>query len=190
MVATPTTIVNFSAAGYFFARELTKVLPGVAIGIIHASFGASCLQCWMSKESLQAIPSVATLLAQFEAKPDYTNQHNPYICYNGQIAPLVPYAIRGVIWYQGESVTWGGDAFRDLQVAQVNSWRKAWGQDFTFLIVQLPNYSISSSGWPVLREAQLQTTQIVPNAGLAVLIENQKVRKGHGNAQISTPQAP
>jgi sialate O-acetylesterase len=171
MVSSPSTVANFSAAGYFFARELAKALPGVAIGIIHASFGASCLQCWMSKESLQAIPSVATLLAQFEASPNYTNQHNPYICYNGQIAPLIPYAIRGVIWYQGESVTWGGDTYRDLQVGQVTSWRKAWGQDFTFLIVQLPNYNVSSSGWPVLREAQLQTTQIVTNTGIAVTID-------------------
>jgi MYXO-CTERM domain-containing protein len=170
-VCSPTTVSNFSAAGYFFARELAKALPGVAIGIIHASFGASCLQCWMSKQSLQAIPSVTTLLAQFEAKPDYTNQHNPYICYNGQIAPLAPYAIRGVIWYQGESVTWGGDTYRDLQIGQVTSWRKTWGQDFTFLIVELPNYSVSSSGWPILREAQLQTTQYLPNTGLAVLID-------------------
>jgi hypothetical protein len=65
-------------------------------------------------------------------------------------------AIHGVIWYQGESVTWGGNTYRDLQVGLVNSWRQAWGQDFTFLIVQLPNYNISSSGWSVLREARLQ----------------------------------
>jgi sialate O-acetylesterase len=171
MVATPQSISNFSAAGYFFAREVAKALPNVAIGIIHASFGASCIQCWMSKEALNAIPSVATLFSQFLAKPDYTNQHNPIICYNGQIAPLVPYAIRGVIWYQGESVTWGGDTYRDLQMGLVTSWRKAWGQDFTFLIVQLPNYNVSSSGWPVLREAQLQTTQYLPNTGLAVTID-------------------
>ena len=168
-VTSPQTVSNFSAAGYFFSRELAKTMPGVAIGFVLGSFGASCLQCWMSKESLQAIPSVATQLAQFEANPDYTNQHNPYICYNGQIAPLIPYAIRGVIWYQGESVTW--NAYRDLQIGQVTSWRKAWGQDFTFIITQLPNYSVSSSGWPVLREAQLQTTQYLPNTGLAVLID-------------------
>ena len=171
VVTSPQTVANFSAAGYFFARELAKALPNVAIGVIISSFGASCIQCWMSQESLAAIPSVATLLAQFQANPDYTNQHNPYICYNGMIAPLVPYAIHGVIWYQGESVTWGGNTYRDLQVGLVNSWRQAWGQDFTFLIVQLPNYNISSSGWPVLREAQLQTTDIVPDTGLAVTID-------------------
>jgi sialate O-acetylesterase len=171
VVTSPQTVGNVSAAGYFFARELTKALPNVAIGLIVSSFGASCIQCWMSTEALNAIPSVATLFSQFLAKPDYTNQHNPIICYNGMIAPLVPYAIHGVFWYQGESVTWGGDTYRDLQMGLVTSWRKAWGQDFTFLIVQLPNYNVSSSGWPVLREAQLQTTQALPNTGLAVTID-------------------
>ena len=171
LVVSPQTAPNISAIGYFFARELFNNLNGVAIGIIHSSSGGSCLQCWMSKESLAAIPSVASNLASFEANPNYTDVHNPYICYNGGIAPLIPYAIRGVVWYQGESVTWGGNTYRDLQVAQVNSWRQAWGQDFTFLITQLPNYNISSSGWPVLREAQLQTTQIVPDTGISVNID-------------------
>jgi sialate O-acetylesterase len=125
----------------------------------------------MSKESIAAIPSVAADLASFEANPNYTNVHNPYICYNGQIAPLIPYAIRGVVWYQGESVTWGGDTYRDIQVGLITSWRKAWGQDFTFLITQLPNYNISSTGWPVLREAQLQASQILPNTGISVNID-------------------
>ena len=171
LVVSPQTAPGISAIGYFFARELFKNLNGVAIGIIHSSAGGSCLQCWMSKESIAAIPSVASKLATFEANPNYTDVHNPYICYNGGIAPLIPYAIRGVVWYQGESVTWGGDTYRDIQVGLISSWRKAWGQDFTFLITQLPNYNISSSGWPVLREAQLQASQILPNAGISVNID-------------------
>jgi MYXO-CTERM domain-containing protein len=171
LVVSPQTAPGISAIGYFFSRELFKNLNGVAIGLIHSSSGGSCLQCWMSKESIAAIPSVAAKLTAFEANPNYTDVHNPYICYNGQIAPLIPYAIRGVVWYQGESVTWGGDTYRDIQVGLISSWRKAWGQDFTFLITQLPNYSISSSGWPVLREAQLQASQILPNAGISVNID-------------------
>lgn len=171
MVSSPTTVPSFSAAAYFFARELHNNLPNVAIGVIHASFGASTIQCWMPRAAIAAIPSVAPLLAQFEVNPNYTNQHNPYICYNGQINPLIPYAIRGVIWYQGESVTWGGNTYRDLQLGQIDGWRKAWGQDFTFLITQLANYNVSSSGWPIIREAQLQASEIVPNTGLAVTID-------------------
>jgi sialate O-acetylesterase len=172
LVSSPATAPEFSAAGYFFARELAANLPGVAVGIIHGSFGASTIQCWMPREALLGIPSVADRVGQFEANnPDFRNQHNPYICYNGQISPIVPYAIRGVIWAQGESVTWGGDTYRDLQVGLIDSWRAAWGQDLTFLVTQLANYNVSSGAWPVLREAQLQATQMIPNTGLAVTID-------------------
>lgn len=172
MVCSPQSVPAFSAAGYFFAREVHKSMPNVAVGIIHSSYGASTIQSWMSRETLMGVPRFATLVTQFERNaPDYKDQHNPYVCYNGQINPLIPYAIRGVLWAQGESVTWGPDTYRDLQVNQITSWRKAWGQDFTFLVTQLANYSNGSSGWPILREAQLQATQIVPNTGLAVAID-------------------
>lgn len=171
-VCSPQTVGNFSSAAYFFAREVAKGLPGIAIGMVHASYGASCLQCWISREALLATPSVAARVTSFESnKPDYTDQHNPYICYNGQIAPLIPFAIKGVIWAQGESVTWGTGTYRDLQVAEIQSWRKAWGQDFTFLVSQLANYSVSSDTWPELREAQWQGTRMVTNAGLSVAID-------------------
>jgi sialate O-acetylesterase len=172
LVCNPQNAPDFSAAGYFFAREVHKSMPTVAVGIIHSSYGASTIQCWMSRTALMANPKFAPLVTQFEQNaPDYKNQHNPYVCYNGQINPLIPYAIRGVLWAQGESVTWGNDTYRDLQVEEITSWRKAWGQDFTFLITQLANYSTNTSGWPILREAQLQATQIVSNTGLAVAID-------------------
>lgn len=172
LVSSPATVPNFSAAGYFFARQLHESLPNIAIGIIHGSFGASTIQCWMSRDAILKIPSVAARIEPFEANaPNFRDQHNPYVCYNGQINPVIPYAIRGVLWAQGESVTWGAATYRDLQVGIIDSWREAWGQDFTFLITQLANYNVSSGGWPVLREAQLQATQIVPNTGLAVTID-------------------
>ncbi|MDP9152304.1 MAG: hypothetical protein M3O36_20455 [Myxococcota bacterium] len=90
LVSSPTTVGSFSAAAYFFARELHNHLPNVAIGVIHASFGASTIQCWMPHEAIAAIPSVAPLLAQFDAAPNTSTQHNRYICYNGQIHPLAP----------------------------------------------------------------------------------------------------
>jgi sialate O-acetylesterase len=170
LVSSPATVANFSAAAYFFARELHNNLPNVAIGVIHAAFGASTIQCWMPRDAIAAIPSVAPLLAQFDAAPNTSTRHNPYICYNGQIHPLAPYAVRKVIWYQGESVTWGGGTYRDLQIGQIQAWRKAWGQDFTFLVTQLANYN-GGGTFPVIREAQLQATETVFNTGLAVTID-------------------
>ncbi len=170
LVSSPATVANFSAAAYFFARELHDNLPNVAIGVIHASFGASTIQCWMPHDAIAAIPSVAAQLATFDAAPNVSTQHNPFICYNGQIHPLAPYAIRGVIWYQGESVTWGDNTYRDLQIGQIEAWRKVWGQDFTFLVTQLANYAPGGT-FPFIREAQLQATETVFNTGLAVTID-------------------
>ncbi len=162
-------IKPFSALAYFFAREVQRSLPNVAVGMIHASFGASCIECWMSRETLAGLPSFAPLLAAYEKAPDYANQHNPYNCYNGQIYPLKPYAVRGAIWSQGESISRGVATYRDLQVELVKSWRRDWGQDMTFLVSQLADYN--AAGFPLVREAQMQGVQMVTNAGLAVNID-------------------
>ena len=96
--------------------------------------------------------------------------------YHAMVRPLVPYAISGALWYQGESNASRGPQYRALLPALIRSWRAAWGQgDFPFLVVQLPNYRSRSplpqeSGWAELREAQLMTLQVA-NTGLAVTID-------------------
>jgi sialate O-acetylesterase len=96
--------------------------------------------------------------------------------YNGMLAPLLSYRIRGAIWYQGEGNTFRAFQYRSLLPAMINGWRKAWGEgDFPFLIVQLPNQGYSAefadSWWAELREAQLLTAKSVPNVGVAVTID-------------------
>jgi sialate O-acetylesterase len=97
--------------------------------------------------------------------------------YEGMIAPLQPYPMRGVIWYQGESNALEAYAYRKLLPALIQSWRAAWNEgDFPFLIVQLPNHGVipdqpSESAWAELREAQLLTARQVPNTGIAVTID-------------------
>jgi sialate O-acetylesterase len=101
--------------------------------------------------------------------PDPTGgNRDPSGLFNGMIAPLQPFAIKGVIWYQGESN--GGNAmlYRDLFPAMINAWRSHWGEgDFPFLYVQLPGYS---SNWSLLREAQSMALSL-PNTGMAVAID-------------------
>jgi sialate O-acetylesterase len=93
------------------------------------------------------------------------------------IAPLVPYAMRGAIWYQGESNADRGKQYQTLLPAMIRDWRTRWALgDFPFLIVQLANYMAvkeqpGESRWAELREAQLFTAQRVPNVGLAVIID-------------------
>jgi len=101
----------------------------------------------------------------------------PSCLYNAMIAPLMPYAIKGAIWYQGEANAGRAWEYRTLFPAMITSWRKAWGQgDFPFLWVQLPNYRAiqeqpGDSQWAELREAQLMTLSL-PNTGMAVIIEH------------------
>jgi sialate O-acetylesterase len=101
----------------------------------------------------------------------------PSSLYNGMIAPLTPFAIRGAIWYQGEGNAGRAYQYRKLLPALIGNWRKAWGEgDFPFLIVQLPNYGegpnpSARSAWAELREAQLLTFRNIPNTGLVVTID-------------------
>ena len=103
------------------------------------------------------------------------HQHAPATLYNAMIAPLTPYAIRGAIWYQGESNAniIQASRYRKLFETMIIDWRNHWGQgDFPFLFVQLANYANTGdqSGWPELRESQLKTLEL-KNAGMAVIID-------------------
>lgn len=96
--------------------------------------------------------------------------------FNGMIAPLIPFSIRGAAWYQGEGNAPRAYQYRRLLPALIRGWRQSWGEgDFPFLIVQLPNYGSpdsdpSDSAWAELREAQLMALQL-PDTGLAVTID-------------------
>jgi sialate O-acetylesterase len=100
----------------------------------------------------------------------------PSVLFNGMVAPLEPFAIKGVIWYQGEANAGRAWQYRKLLPAMIQDWRSTWGEgDFPFLIVQLANYGKDkpdgSSDWAELREAQALTARNVPHCGLAVTID-------------------
>ncbi len=103
----------------------------------------------------------------------------PSVIYNAVIHPMIPFGIRGAVWYQGESNTQRGYQYRTLLKAMIRSWRDAWGQGtFPFIVIQLANwetdtnpYSPKDGGfWPDLREAQLMALDL-PNTALAVTID-------------------
>ena len=93
--------------------------------------------------------------------------------FNGMIAPLIPYAIKGVIWYQGENNGGAGVEYRTLFGRLITDWREKWGEgDFPFLYVQIASYDCGTvpPSWPFLREAQLKTLAL-PNTGMATAID-------------------
>ena len=110
--------------------------------------------------------------------------HCPASLYNGMIAPLIPLAFRGAIWYQGESNAGRAWQYRKLFPAMIVDWRKNWGQgDFSFFWVQLANFKArkaepAESEWAELREAQTLTLQL-PRTGQAVIIDIGNARNVH-----------
>jgi sialate O-acetylesterase len=101
------------------------------------------------------------------------DQHNPTVLYNGMIAPIVPFAIRGVIWYQGESIVDGAAGralYPRVQATLIKNWRQLWGEgNFPFYICQLAALDANSNS-PDVREAQA-TVLDLPNTGMAVTID-------------------
>ncbi|MBN9381127.1 MAG: hypothetical protein J0H74_10190 [Chitinophagaceae bacterium] len=146
--AGPQTLPAFSAAAYFFARTLYEKYH-VPIGIINASYGGTVAQAWTSGEGLKELPVVE------EKEP----KNAPCVLFNAMIAPLVPYAIRGVAWYQGEYNTHRAFAYRQLFPALIRDWRSKWGDSvLPFIFQQLPNFQQpvtqpSENEWAELREA-------------------------------------
>jgi len=98
--------------------------------------------------------------------PDPHFQQAPGILYNAMIAPLVPYGIKGVIWYQGENNAGGAKEYRDIFPLMIADWRNKWGEgNFPFLFVQIAPFRLMG---PQIREAQLMTLAKSPNTAMAV----------------------
>jgi len=167
-VCNPQTVPAFSAVGYFFARHLHKEL-NVPVGMINTSWGGTICEAWTSHEALATDPDFAPILDRsktFKAG----NPNQAAVLFNGMLNPLVPFGIRGAIWYQGESNVSRAVQYRKLFPAMIGDWRKRFGQgDFPFLYVQLAPFKYGHN--PVLLaeqwESQLKTLA-VPNTGMCV----------------------
>lgn len=116
-------------------------------------------------------PAKPTMASQKPRPPVDPNggSHGPANLFNGMIAPIIPYAIKGAIWYQGESNAGQPTEYASLFPDMITDWRTRWNQgDFPFFFVQLASYKSSpTQNWPFLREAQLKTLSL-PNTGMAV----------------------
>lgn len=211
--SSPETARNFSAVAYYFGKDLQEALK-VPVGIIHTSWGGSPAEVWIRDAVLEANPdykqtiveNYQTQYAKYEdnlrrwkaAKADAEQAGKefkerepqrpfwkPSELYNGMIAPLIPFAIKGAIWYQGESNAGRAYQYRSLMADLIKNWRHDWNEgDFTFLQVQLAPWdrnkkrSIAEitkeprdSDWAELREAQVFVADTLPKAGYAVITD-------------------
>ena len=177
---TPETIPPFSAVAYFFGRELHEHLD-VPIGLISCDLGATAMEAWTRRDVLESSPTFKQATADSFAMPlmiedpvEYKRiqYYLPSRLYNGMIAPVIPYGIRGAIWYQGESNSGRPQQYVELSKLMIADWRKQWGQgDFPFLLVQLAAFETTADNdWAPIREAQFETLSL-PNTGMAVAID-------------------
>ena len=100
--------------------------------------------------------------------------HHATVLYRGMIEPLIPYGIRGTIWYQGEANCYPkrAEEYATSFPMMITDWRKRWAQgDFPFLFVQLPNFAKAKEDWMTLRESQRQTNETVANTAMAITID-------------------
>jgi len=103
------------------------------------------------------------------ARDPASDQHNVTVCYNAMIHPVVPYAIRGVLWYQGESITQPKELFPKWNAALVQDWRERWGRELPFYAVQLAALDNNRNS-PQVREWQAAILDL-PATGMAVTID-------------------
>ena len=164
----PSTVGGFSATAFFFAKNM-YLQTNVPVGLLFSAWGAKKIERFLAPEGVAAIPELAGEGQYVTTYGVYSDVNGFYDLYNAMIAPLIPYGVKGAIWYQGEWNSGDGDLYRLNMRALIAGWRKNWGQgNFPFYFVQLPNYA--DGGYPGIREAQLHTLSET-NVGMAVTID-------------------
>jgi sialate O-acetylesterase len=135
---TPETMKQFSALMYFFGRELHGALK-VPVGLINSSWGGTPIEIWMPESSIRGdrlLDRYAGLL-----KPVPWGPVDPGAAFNSMIHPLVPFRIKGALWYQGESNVDHPEQYARALKTMVESWRASWGYDFPFYYAQIAPWS-------------------------------------------------
>ena len=165
-ICSPMTFRDFSAAAYFFGRDLHNKLD-VPIGLIQTSWGGTPAEVWTSAEWINRDPQYIS-----ESKKLGESAYWPTLpgsTFNAMIHPLGKFRIAGAIWYQGESNTANPVNYRRLFPDMINCWRELWGYSFPFYYVQIAPYRYGTPFVGALvREAQLMALA-TENAGMAVI---------------------
>ena len=202
-VCTPARAEKTSAIGFFFARHI-QTNQNVPIGLIDCSVGGTPAASWMSPQSIASHPDTRKLAGRFLASdtvPEFVRKrllqnladwdsagrpspmpehpYKPASCWRLGFGELAPFALRGILWYQGETDADFSDpaefkAMADRYVeafaALVNGWRSAWAKpNLPVYFVQLPQMNRPS--WPWFREAQARCSQVVSHTAMAVTFD-------------------
>jgi len=170
-IPSPAVVKSFSAIGYLYALELQKMM-NVPIGIICSSWGGTIIEGWMDAESQKQFTDMDLNLVNNEKLPVY---NKPISLYNGMIAPIVNFNVRGFLWYQGESNVPRYTTYADKMVAMIKFWRSKWGENLPFFYVEIAPYNYASNRLDLskeqtkaalLREQQKKVMGMIDNVGM------------------------
>jgi len=198
VASNPESAKNFSAVAFFFGRALQAHL-NMPVGLIATPLGGSPSEAWTSSEMLSRDPYlkehvydpwnayVHALQAeppavQAAADPGVNSVNAPSHLFDERIRPLLPFALKGVLWYQGESNAWGfsiADRYQHELPAMIQDWRTHWhNPELNFLLIQLPCYDgtltprpLEPPPWALIQEIQAHTAKTLPHVGLVVITE-------------------
>lgn len=162
------TLKRFSAAGYFFGKELHDKLD-VPIGLIQSAWSGTPIELWEPESVIDSDPIMKQAASEIIVKTH--RPHQPGYLYNAMIYPISNYTISGAIWYQGESNTPRAYAYEKMLTGMIGSWREAFQKDFPFYYVQLApwTYETPYEG-ALLMEAQTKALSY-PKTGMVVITD-------------------
>ena len=169
--ANPKSVNEFSAIAYFFGSQLQELLD-VPVGLIHASWGGTEIEAWMSQEGLEATKLIDMDSVNLNVEPKVA----PTMLFNAMINPLLNFRIKGICWYQGEANRLSPKNYKTFMPKMVEDWRKLWeGGDFAFYFAQIAPFIYGGNDHytdfknsAFMREAQLECLELIPNSGIAI----------------------
>lgn len=178
-----------TAVGYHFARELQEKVD-IPIGLINCSYGGTVTETWCSPEVLsQDYPLWDKHEKNIRKNPKSMKVNRSSHLYERMLKTVIPFPVKGFIWYQGSANTGRDEEQKRLLPAMANDWRKSWGNDeLPFYFVQLPRFE--AQYWHAFREAQLDIWKKNPNTFMVVTIDLSKEYDDDNNPIHPNTKAP
>mgnify|MGYP000848869458 FL=1 len=169
-VASAKSASSFSAVGYFYAKQLQKALK-VPVGVINSSWGGSRIEAWIDAETMKKFPESLKTTTHEKTGANQRASH----LYNGMIAPIKNYGIRGAIWYQGESNRSEYQYYAGLTKAMIENWKRDFElKELPFYFVQIAPYSYNDSK-DILSgkfyDEQLKASLEIPHTGMVATVD-------------------
>lgn len=167
MKCTPESMNDFSAIGYFFGKELNNQLK-IPVGLISSNWGGTPIETWIPEQEILASNELTESAQKVPYFPWAPNM--PGYVYNAMIAPIMPFPLKGVLWYQGEANVDNSATYTQSLETLVRSWRGGFKTDFAFYYAQIAPFTHYAKDAGVkVREAQRRALKSISNSGMVVM---------------------